>query len=97
GWFRQEADKATKNRFRQYTGVKLKEKNCSKAFIRQTYASVAKIVIVQMQDWFDLDERSRMNFPSTTEGNWLWRAVPSLFTGKLKKRMRRMVKLFGRY
>jgi 4-alpha-glucanotransferase len=38
-----------------------------------------------------------MNFPSTTEGNWLWRLDRRLINGKLEKRIQKMVRHFGRY
>lgn len=44
--------------------------------IRVAYASVANIVIIPMQDILKLGTEARMNFPSTTGGNWSWR-----FTG----------------
>jgi 4-alpha-glucanotransferase len=42
-------------------------------FIRVVYASVANIAIIPMQDALGLGEEARMNYPSTTEGNWEWR------------------------
>jgi 4-alpha-glucanotransferase len=42
-------------------------------FIRAVYASVANIAIIPMQDALGLGEEARMNYPSTTEGNWEWR------------------------
>ncbi|MFW6227705.1 MAG: 4-alpha-glucanotransferase, partial [Bacteroidota bacterium] len=97
GWFRKEVDAATIKRFKRYTGKKLKEKNCHTEMIRITYASVAKLAVIPMQDWLGLDENSRMNFPSTTEGNWLWRMKPNMLTEDLKKQIIRMVRTFGRY
>lgn len=41
--------------------------------IRVAYASVANIVIIPMQDILNLGTEARMNFPSTTGGNWTWR------------------------
>ena len=41
--------------------------------IRVAYASVANIVIIPMQDILNLGTEARMNFPSTTGGNWAWR------------------------
>lgn len=43
------------------------------AIIRVLYSSIADVVIVQMQDLLMLDNRARMNFPSTIGGNWQWR------------------------
>jgi len=41
--------------------------------IRVAYASVANIVIIPLQDILKLGSDARMNFPSTTGGNWSWR------------------------
>ena len=35
--------------------------------------SVAKMCIIPMQDWLQLDNTSRINKPSTLGGNWCWR------------------------
>jgi len=96
GWFRNEADKATLKRIKQYTGKQLKEKNCHIEMIRLAYASVARITIIPMQDWLGMDESSRMNFPSTTAGNWLWKLKEVHPGKKLEKKIRKMVSTFGR-
>jgi 4-alpha-glucanotransferase len=97
GWFRKEADRATRKRYRTYTGKKLKENNVNKEIIRLAYGSPARLVVVPMQDWLELDEHSRMNFPSTTEGNWLWRMDRKLITKELEQRIRKKIMDFGRY
>jgi len=43
------------------------------ALVRAAYSSVANIVIIPMQDILNLGTEARMNFPSTTGGNWTWR------------------------
>jgi malto-oligosyltrehalose synthase/4-alpha-glucanotransferase len=97
GWFRKEIGKSTKNRFENYTGNKLTEKNCHIDTIRITYASVARLSIIPMQDWLGLDEKSRMNYPSTTKGNWLWRLKKDQINRNIEKKIMKMVKVFGRY
>lgn len=47
------------------------------AIIRVLYSSIADVVIVQMQDLLELDNKARMNFPSTIGGNWQWRMKKS--------------------
>jgi len=97
GWYRKEADKGTLKRFRAYTGKKLTGKNVHREMIRLAYGSPARIVIVPLQDWLGLDEKSRMNFPSTTDGNWMWRLDEMKFSGELEKKIRKKVIRFGRY
>ena len=96
GWYRKEADKASLKRIKNYTGKKLKEKNCHTEMIRLAYSSVARLVIIPVQDWLGLDESSRMNYPSSTEGNWLWKLKAGQLSPKIEKRIRKMVKTFGR-
>jgi 4-alpha-glucanotransferase len=43
------------------------------ALIRAAYASVADVVIIQMQDLMKLGHEARMNAPATTGSNWRWR------------------------
>lgn len=97
GWFRKEADKKTVKRFKKFTGNKLKEKNCHLEIIRLAFSSVAKLAIIPMQDWLGLDESARMNFPSTTSGNWQWKLTEGQLESKLEKEIRKQVKTFGRY
>lgn len=98
GWFRNETDKATRKRIRAYTGTKLKRENVHLEMIRIAYASKARLVIIPMQDWLGLDVDSRMNFPSTLEGNWKWKMKDTKeFKRKLGKTIARFVKTYGRY
>jgi len=43
------------------------------ALIRAAYGSIARLVVVPMQDVMALGGEQRMNTPGTTEGNWAWR------------------------
>jgi 4-alpha-glucanotransferase len=49
------------------------------AIIRELYSSIADLVIVQMQDLLKLDNKARMNCPSTIGGNWQWRMKKSQY------------------
>ncbi len=41
--------------------------------IRLAYSTVAKIVIIPMQDMLNVGTEGRMNFPGKLGGNWAWR------------------------
>lgn len=41
--------------------------------IKTALASVARMAIVPLQDWLELDNTARMNTPGTLDNNWLWR------------------------
>ncbi len=43
------------------------------AIIRSLYSSIADVIVVQMQDLLELDNRARMNLPATIGINWKWR------------------------
>jgi len=78
GWYRTEAGKQGKKQVEAYTGLEPKQKSINDIFIRLVMASVAKTVIIPMQDLLGLDESARMNIPAATEGNWSWRLASSL-------------------
>lgn len=97
GWFKQELDKETLKRIRKFQGVKLNGRNVHLEMIRIAYATQAKLVIVPMQDWLGLDEKSRMNFPSTTSGNWKWKLPELPEVDHLEKKIIDFGKTFGRF
>jgi 4-alpha-glucanotransferase len=41
--------------------------------INIAFSSVCNLAIIPMQDFLALDEKSRMNMPASTDGNWRWR------------------------
>lgn len=64
--------------------------------IRTALGSVADLCIIQMQDYLELDGDARMNFPGTTDRNWVWRALPDSFNDRLAQKIHHMCKLYGR-
>jgi 4-alpha-glucanotransferase len=60
------------------------------------YASVAKTVILPIQDVLGLDKRARMNTPASTEKNWVWRLLPGQLDKKTEKSLSEWVELYGR-
>jgi len=65
-------------------------------FIRGVWSSTAYLAIAQMQDFLGLDNKSRMNFPSTLGGNWVWRISKHDLSHSLAKKMKHVTKLYGR-
>ena len=49
-----------------------------------------------MQDFLGLDEQSRMNFPSTSKGNWEWRLLPAAASDALAAQMAEWAETFER-
>jgi 4-alpha-glucanotransferase len=65
--------------------------------IRGVYGSIASIVIVPLQDVFDLSSEARMNTPGDGRGNWAWRAGGELFDDRSAvHRLRRLAEVTGR-
>lgn len=96
GWFNSEADKAVKEQLEAYIGQEVTEDTIAQQFIRMAMQSVAKLVIVPIQDVLGLDESSRMNTPGTAEDNWAWRLEPNLLNNKIAEEMGEITHLFGR-
>jgi 4-alpha-glucanotransferase len=65
-------------------------------FIRCALASVADTAIIPMQDYLGLDDRARMNTPSTLGHNWQWRILPGAATAELAEEIHRLTQVFGR-
>jgi 4-alpha-glucanotransferase len=67
------------------------------AFIRCALASIANTAIIPMQDYLGLDDRARMNIPSTLGGsNWRWRMSPTSANQELADKIRRLTCIYGR-
>ena len=72
------------------------EEGLVQGVIRTALGSVSKLCVIPMQDWLELGEKSRMNFPGTMGKNWTWRALPGSFSGILADRMKALTVLYGR-
>ncbi len=80
GWYKSAHPKA-KAMCRRYIKPMPFEK-LNRAFIRDLYKSGAGLAVVPMQDVIGLDDKARMNIPSTLGGNWKWRALKKQITEK---------------
>ena len=67
-----------------------------RAFISLIMRSRAKLCIIPMQDWLGLDDRSRINVPSTVGENWRWRMKNSDLSSKLRDDILKTTQIFGR-
>lgn len=96
GWYLNDTDKEERQRLEDYAGHLVTKRNVHRALGRLAYASIAKIVIVPVQDILGLDERARMNMPASLIGNWSWRlkaGLPGLFE---EIQLRLWTEVFGR-
>lgn len=64
--------------------------------IRIAYASVAKMVVITMQDILNLGSEARMNFPSKLGGNWSWRFSWDQVDNNLSNIYKELTKLYER-
>ena len=64
--------------------------------MRSAWASVADLAVMQVQDLLGLGSEARINTPSTTGCNWRWRLLPGQLTGRLARRLRQEMAVFGR-
>ncbi|WP_158798443.1 malto-oligosyltrehalose synthase [Pedobacter sp. L105] len=95
GWYEKETKKVERKNLKAYVGKTVKKKNVHLVLARLAYASVARIVILPIQDVLGLGGQARMNEPGSSKGNWTWRMKEQ--PGKsIEKELRAMVKLYGR-
>ena len=64
--------------------------------IRLGYGSIANTAIFQMQDILGLDNRARMNLPSTVGTNWRWRMLPGAFTMEHCRYLKKLCRIYNR-
>jgi len=64
--------------------------------IRSCMASVADTCIIPLQDYIGIDDRGRINEPSTVGKNWKWRFRPQDINDKLAAYIHDMTKLYSR-
>ena len=73
-----------------------KEEGYNWGMMRAAWSSVADMAIVPMQDLLGLDSKARINIPSTTGGNWRWRATPEQIDNKLAKKLHKCMQMYAR-
>ncbi len=97
GWFDSISDEertAARNYLCNNTTAK---KNLHKPFIGLVMRSKAKTCIIPMQDYLGLNNKFRMNQPSTVGKNWRWRVTEEQLSEELKEEILTMTKTFGRF
>ena len=81
----------------KYIGRKVEDKSeLVDEVIRMAQASTANTCIIPMQDYLHLDNKARMNTPSTLGGNWCWRAKSTQITKKLSNTIKELTVIYGR-
>ncbi len=96
GWFRNDLDQNGKANLNKYLGKTVRASEVHDDLIRLAYSSVAKTVIIPVQDLLGLDKKARMNTPATIAGNWTWRLTKNQIRKELAARLKDLTEFYGR-
>ena len=94
GWYKN-ADEKSQAMCKRYLKPRPFEK-LNKTMIRELYKSNCALAVVPMQDVVGLDDRARMNIPSTIGGNWKWRALKKYFNAKNARYLKDLAEAYFR-
>jgi 4-alpha-glucanotransferase len=86
GWFRSMAQHE-RDHLQHYFGRGFDEGSISFEMTRAVWHSKANTVLIPLQDALNLDERARMNYPGSMEGNWAWRYRSEQLTPQLGQQL----------
>jgi 4-alpha-glucanotransferase len=64
--------------------------------IRAAWGSIAVYALAPMQDFLNLGNEARMNYPGNPSGNWTWRMVDSTLSENLQSAIREINFLYDR-
>ena len=63
--------------------------------IRGAWSSVAVFALAPLQDFLNLGNEARMNYPGNPSGNWTWRMPPGATSQTLKEKIQTLNGLYG--
>lgn len=95
GWYRKDITDTHRKRINEFFHVKVNVRNITEYIVRLAYSSIAKTVIVPMQDVLNLDEKARTNTPSTNQKNWQWR-MKRLPDESMSNELLKLTRMFNR-
>ena len=87
-------DRQTLNYVREYFNI-TDNKRFNEMIIRGAFATVSKLVVIQMQDYLNLGEESRTNTPGTL-GNWTWRLLKGQYNNALARKIAKITEIYAR-
>jgi len=94
GWY-QRIPKSEKTFYQRY--LDRDGRRVSWDLIRACWASVAKYSLAPMQDFLELGNEARMNYPGKASGNWGWRMEEVDFSISLLAKLREINELYDRW
>ena len=95
GFMTKTAPVKTRKRARDYLRLSKRE-GYNWGFIKAVLSSNSDTAIITMQDILGLGNEARMNFPSTTENNWQWRATSECMTDDLADKLLYYTRIYQR-
>jgi len=93
GWY-QRVDDDERDLARRY--LKSDGEDIAWELIRAAWSSVAVFALAPFQDFLNLDNKARMNYPSRLGGNWAWRMPSDALSEPLRIRLHEYNFLYGR-
>ncbi|MBP3653784.1 MAG: 4-alpha-glucanotransferase, partial [Clostridia bacterium] len=94
GWWKDTTDKV-RAFARKKLGMYENDDDIVSAMLCAAWGSVCNTAIAPMQDFLNLGGETRMNFPGTVGGNWLWRMQPADYA-PIARRIRVMNRRYNR-
>lgn len=89
--------KSEKNKIRTYLNrLTESDEELASELVRAAVSSVAETCVIPLQDYLLLDNRARINFPSTLGTNWRWRMTGEELTKELASSVKKLCKMYGR-
>lgn len=97
GWFTKDIKTRERRHISSYIGKIVNKKNIHVELSRLAYASVARTVVLPLQDVLGVDQSGRMNTPATTVNNWKWRFRKNALTQAIENRLASWAALYKRF
>ena len=96
GWYEKTSSKEERKRAKLYLGLNGRPEGYNWGFLRGIWSSIADVAIAPTQDFLNLGNDARMNFPSTMGFNWMWRVDKSKLTDELAEKIYKFNEMYGR-
>ena len=97
GWWLKDTKQDVRANLKQYVDEPgISQNNIHLVLGKMAYASVAKTVILPLQDVLGLDENARMNTPASTKLNWQWRLKGGQLLPTFKNQLLKWARLYNR-
>ncbi len=96
GWL-EGVPREEKQYIREYLGrPESGNEELAREMVRLAVSSVAELCVIPLQDYLGLDNRARLNQPSTIGKNWKWRLGKDTLDKEKASEILRLMELYGR-